>query len=100
MKIQDIFNVPKYAGVYMLKNTVTGNTYIGKAIKLRQSLVAQFRKLDENINVYKELKEYGLDSFEFKILRTFTDALSWETKQALDFWEKRYLEEYNGILIN
>ena len=45
---------------------------------------------------YKAFKKYGLENFEVKILITFRDALSQRTRQELDYYEKKYIEEYNS----
>lgn len=100
MTLQDINNVPKHAGIYCIKNTVNGKCYVGQAIKLRQRLRNHWYTYESNrlehIVIYKALHKYGADNFELIILKTFSDALSADTKKQLDFWEKHYIQEYDS----
>lgn len=100
MKKEDIYNLPNYAGIYCIKNTINGKCYIGQAIKLKNRFKDHFRNWDnpiyENIVLYKAFKKYGLDNFEVSILKEFRSALTAETKENLDYWEKYYIKELDS----
>lgn len=97
MKKEDIYNLPNYAGIYCIKNIINGKCYIGQAIKLKNRFKDHFRNWEnpiyENIALYKAFKKYGLDNFELSILKEFRSALTAETKENLDYWEKYYIKE-------
>ena len=99
MKIEDFYNAPRHAGIYMFRNLLNGKCYIGQAKKLRKRLLRHLSNLKNeryDAPIYKALKKYGLENFELKILQTFHDALGSRTKQLLDYWEIKYIEEYNS----
>ena len=100
MTRNDIYNLPKCAGIYCIKNTVNGKCYVGKAIKMQKKLKAHLNCYNdptyEHIALYKDMKEYGMENFEITVLEKFTDALSWRTKSALDRLEEKYIKEYDS----
>ena len=100
MTRNDIYNLPKCAGIYCIRNTVNGKCYIGKAIKMQKKLKSHLNcyndPIYEHIALYKDMKEYGMENFEITVLEKFTDALSWRTKLALDRLEEKYIKEYDS----
>lgn len=103
MKKEDIYNAPKYAGVYMFRNTLNNKCYIGQSIKLRKRLQHHINNYENNrydAPIYRAFKKYGLENFELKILISWHDALGYQTKKMLDLYEKRYIEEYNSMVPN
>lgn len=99
MKIEDFYNAPRHAGIYMFRNLLNGKCYIGQAEKLRKRLLYHLSNLKNeryDTPIYKALNKYGLENFELKILQTFHDALGSRTKQLLNYWEIKYIEEYNS----
>ena len=73
----------KVAGVYMIRNTITGRVYIGESVDIKQRF-AKYRWAVSSDKSYKETKrsivvdmrKYGIDNFEFTILQSgekFTD---------------------------
>ena len=100
MKREDIYKLPKNAGIYCIKNTINGKCYIGQAIKIQKRLKAHFNSWNlpryEHIVLYKAFKKYGIENFEVTILASFKDSLGWKTKVELDKLEKRYIEEYDS----
>ena len=103
MKKEDIYNAPKYAGVYMFRNILNGKCYIGQAVKLRKRLQHHINNYEHNrydAPIYRAFKKYGIENFELKILISWHDALSFQTKKMLDLYEKRYIEEYNSLVPN
>ena len=103
MKIEDFYNAPRHAGIYMFRNLLNGKCYIGQAEKLRKRLLHHLSNLKNeryDAPIYKALKKYGLENFELKILQTFHDALGSRTKQLLDYWEIKYIDEFNTLRPN
>lgn len=100
MTREDIYKVPKSAGIYCIKNTINGKCYIGQSIKLQKRLKAHFNcwqnPIYEHIVLYKAFKKYGIDNFEIIILHTFKDSLGWRIKVQLDELEKKYIKEYDS----
>lgn len=103
MKKEDFYNLPKHAGVYLLRNKINGKCYIGQAVKLRKRLLHHINNLEHDrydAPIYRALKKYGLENFELKILRTWHDALSARTKWEMDQAEKLFIQEYNSYAPN
>lgn len=100
MTREEIYNLPKCAGIYCIKNTINNKYYIGQAIKLQKRLKAHWNNWQrpecEHIVLYKAFKKYGIENFEVTILKTFHDSLGWRTKIQLDELEKRYIKEYDS----
>ena len=99
MEKKDIYNCPKCAGIYLIKNKINGKCYIGQSIKLQKRIKEHFRNYTQekypHIVLYKAFKKYGLENFELTVLKVFKNALSRYTKQQLDFWEKYYIKQYD-----
>lgn len=97
---EDIYNAPKCAGIYCIKNTINGKCYIGQAVKLQKRLKAHWKNFNsenyEHIVIYKAIKKYGIENFELIILEKINDALSYETKCRLDELEKFYIQKYDS----
>ena len=102
MEKKDIYNCPKCAGIYLIKNKINGKCYIGQSIKLQKKIKSYFRNYTKeeysDCTLYKDFKEYGIENFKLTILKVFTDALSSYTQQQLDFWEDYYRKEYSKNL--
>ena len=60
----------KISGVYEIVNTITGDFYIGSTVDLDKREKQHFRestwKHNPNKPLYKDMKQYGKDSFLFK----------------------------------
>ena len=101
MTREEIYNLPKGAGIYCIKNTINGKCYIGQAIKLQKRLKAHWNSwqnpIYEHIALYKAFKKYGIENFEITILQSFHDSLGWRTKVQLDELEKKYIQEYDSF---
>lgn len=100
MTKQDIYNVPKYAGIYCIKNNINGKCYIGQAIKLRKRLLDCYNHYlsgsYSRIALYKAFKEYGIENFSLTILNTIREALDPKIKSTLDSLEKEYINIYDS----
>lgn len=101
MTREEIYNLPKGAGIYCIKNTINGKCYIGQAIKIQKRLKSHWNNwqnpIYENITLYKAIKKYGIEKFEITILQSFHDSLGWKTKIQLDELEKKYIQEYDSF---
>lgn len=101
MTREEIYNLPKGAGIYCIKNTINGKCYIGQAIKLQKRLKAHWNSWQrpeyEHIALYRAIKKYGIEHFEITILQSFHDSLGWRTKIQLDELEKKYITEYDSF---
>lgn len=99
MKKEELYNAPKYAGIYYFKNDLNGKYYIGQAVKLRSRLLHHMNNFEHdryNAPLYRAFKKYGLSNFSWGVLDTFRNALSAEVKCKLDELEKKYIKEYNS----
>ncbi len=100
MTREDIYNLPKCAGIYCIKNTINGKCYIGQAIKLQKRLKAHWSAITNpryaHIVLYKAINKYGIDKFELKVVEIIRDSLDWRTKGKLDQLEKKYIQEYDS----
>lgn len=60
----------KISGVYEIVNTITGDFYIGSTVDLERRKQQHFResvwKHEPNKQLYKDMKQYGKNSFLFK----------------------------------
>lgn len=104
MTKEECYNAPKCAGIYLIENTSNGKKYIGQAVKLKKRLLSHLSNFDKDycdtIVLYKAFKKYGLESFNLKILDTFSEALSQTTKNRLNELEKYYIKQYNSLIPN
>lgn len=100
MTKEECYNAPKYAGIYTFRNKINNKYYVGQAIKLRKRLLDHFNNYlsdrYSNLPIYRAFKKYGIENFELNILDTFTNALSFETKDKLDELEKFYIIKFNS----
>ena len=75
----------KISGIYKITNTVTGDFYIGssKDVKIRLANHKCPSKWNEhpNIQLYKDMKKYGVDKFDFQILAEVEIEQLKETEQ-------------------
>lgn len=90
MKMSDVYNAPKYAGVFVLKNDVNGKCYVGKATKLRKALINFVE------NLPSALEGENLDEFSLLFPITWHNALSKRTQYEMDIWYDKYVQMYNS----
>ena len=57
-------------GVYMFKNIITGEFYIGTSTNMRQRVTRHFspRGRSRNKHIYKSIKQYGKESFVWGVI--------------------------------
>ncbi len=84
------------AGIYMIKNNISGNTYIGSTSNLsrrisRHKYVIK-NCLRDNLYILEDAQKYGLNSFEFNILEHCNVD---DLKDREDHYFKLYNPTYN-----
>lgn len=83
--------------VYIAKNTVNNNVYIGATKRDLKTRVYDHKKTYNNpesrlydLKLYSAMRKYGFDNFEFEILEECEDS-------NLDELEKAYIQKYNSV---
>lgn len=99
MKREDIYKLPKSAGIYLIRNTINGKCYVGQALKLQKRIKAHWNNCKypryQHIALYRAINKYGIENFEIKILESFRDGFDWIVRSKLDELEKKYIEQYD-----
>lgn len=99
MKREDIYKLPKSAGIYLIRNTINGKCYVGQALKIQKRLKAHWNNCKypryQHIALYKAINKYGIENFEVEILKSFRDGFDWGVRSQLDELEKKYIEQYD-----
>ena len=74
----------------MITNKTNGKSYIGLAqnIKKRWEEHRSYTRQDTSKNLYWAFKEYGIENFEFKILKEVEI-------NKLGYWEREFIKEYD-----
>ena len=74
------------SGIYEIKNKINGKVYIGKASNIKKRWNHHIEKLESNSHHNKKLQEdfnkYGLNNFEFSIVKVTKFLDRWESKIA------------------
>lgn len=82
----------KVSGIYKITNKVTGKSYIGQSKDIYERWKQhkkQAENFENNNELYVDMRKYGLNNFEFKILEK-TSLL-----YILDYKEIYYIEKYD-----
>ena len=94
----------KISGVYQIVNTITGDCYIGSTVDLDSRKKQHFRKSnwkqEPNKPLYKDMKQYGKDSFLFKpIWLCNPEELKKYEQIAIEKYNPKYnvLAAYTGM---
>lgn len=100
MNPQDLYNTPKVPGVYLFKNKINGKCYVGQAkVSLHRRLLHHKNNFEHDrydAPLYKALKKYGWENFEFSILEQFDEESTKELRKKLDDLEMHYISLYNS----
>lgn len=76
-------------GIYLIKNNITNESYIGQSRNIEQRFSSHRRALkDKKYSLYSDMRFYGLENFTFSILETC--SISQLDKREM-FWIKKYL---------
>lgn len=87
-----------FSGIYQLKNTINGKTYIGQA----QNILNRFNEHRRNRNghliyrdcyLYRAIKKYGWNKFEISVLERVDDIVLLNEREI--FWINELDPEYN-----
>ena len=99
MKVEELYKIPKWAGIYCIKNNINNKCYIGQAIMLRKRLLHHISnyKSDRYDNpLYRAFNKYGLDKFTYQLLDVLEENDYKEARKQLDILEIKYIETYNS----
>ena len=99
MDPNEFFKLTNDSGIYYLRNKLNGKYYIGQADKLRKRLRHHVSNVNTNRYdnpIYRALRKYGWENFEWGILEIFTDELYEDRKKKLDEAEIFYIKKYNS----
>lgn len=92
----------KHFGIYIIKNTINNNFYIGSTIenfqKRKQKHIKSYERwlngLERNQipHLYKAIRKYGIENFEFIIYKKFINKKdSKRTKKIITYIEEKYI---------
>lgn len=93
----------KHFGIYIIKNTINDNFYIGSTIESFQKRKQKHKKsyerwingLEKNQipHLYKAIRKYGIENFEFIIYKKFINKKNTiRTKKIITYIEEKYIE--------
>lgn len=87
----------KISGVYKITNKITGDFYIGSSTNIKKRWtyhrsLSVWIKHQPNSRLYKDMQEYGLDSFTFEIIEQ-----TYSLKEREQYWIEQLKPSYNSI---
>lgn len=100
----EVYNCIRKAGVYMILNLITGETYIGCSItkQIRNRFNQHLYNLRGSKDVAAAVQQYGLDNFAFIVLAQIDEVVTLKNNSALLRLEEEYFKmlrpEYNVLL--
>lgn len=83
-------------GIYKITNLVNGLTYVGQSVNIYDRWTKHKNRSfnpnskDYNIPLYQDIRKYGLENFEFKIVEECS-------KEELNEKEQHWIEHYNSF---
>jgi group I intron endonuclease len=90
------------AGIYALRNRITGRVYVGRATSLEDRRVAHLTELrggyHANRHLTRDWAAHGADAFEWTILEYVTDPARLERVERR--WIRRLLADGAAVLYN
>ena len=83
-------------GIYKIENKINGKCYIGQSINITERwkhhrIAVHSLSSSYEYPLYKEMREYGIENFDFSILEECT-------KEELSKKEKEYIKKYNSMI--
>lgn len=89
-------------GIYMIKNQVNGKIYIGESVDIDKRLEKHIEDLtlgSHNRKFNEDIKTYGIDIFEFKIIKEVPQMGLSKLKHNLLrlVYEDFYIKKYNSV---
>lgn len=98
MKKEELYKMPKWAGIYYFRNTINNKYFIGKSFTIRKSVLKHLsdsNKIDTPL--YRDLKKYSLEAFEVGVLEDFKKGYTKEElRDRLDEREEYYIKCFNA----
>jgi len=95
----DSFTVANISGIYTIINRKTKTFYIGESMDIKRRRKEHFDMLHNrnhyNSQMQKDYHQYGLDSFDFKIIQPHLSYNSMRTKAELIILENAYIKNYS-----
>lgn len=99
MRIEELKSAPQKPGIYYFKNTKNGKYYIGQAEQLRKRMlhhVSNVKHERYDNPIYRAIKKYGWENFDWGILETYEDVEYDTLKKKMDEAEMKYIKEFNS----
>lgn len=82
-------------GIYLIKNNITNECYIGQSKNIEQRFNSHKRALkDKKYALYSDMRYYGLNNFSFKVLEQCSQR-DLDTKEMI--WIQRYLDSGTSL---
>lgn len=86
-------------GIYFIKNKINNKYYIGQAINIKKRLLkhlSNFHAKKYDNPLYRAFDKYGLDNFEYGVIKEFEGNDFTLIKKELDTLEVRFIQEYKS----
>lgn len=106
MNCKELFNnknlqkqITNNAGIYIFRNILNNKYYVGQAIRIRKRLISHignYNKARYDNPLYRAFSKYGLENFEYIILKELEGTDYKEIKKQLDILETDYIQQYNS----
>lgn len=78
-------------GIYLIKNKITNECYIGQSKNIQQRFNNHINSMkNKKYSLYSDMRHYGVKSFDFSIIEEC--SISQLDKREM-FWIHQYLEE-------
>ena len=87
-------------GIYLIKNKIDGNCYVGKSVNIKRRWDTHNRnyiiigKVFSDYPIYKAMREYGIENFEFSILEECKEECLTDRET---YWYLKLKPKYNKI---
>lgn len=106
MNCKELFNnkslqkqITNNAGIYIFRNILNNKYYVGQAIRIRKRLISHignYKNSRYDNPLYRAFSKYGLENFEYNILKELEGTDYKEIKEQLDILETDYIQQYNS----
>lgn len=106
MNCKELFNnknlqkqITNNAGIYIFRNILNNKYYVGQAIRIRKRLISHignYNKARYDNPLYRAFSKYGLENFEYTVLKELEGTDYKEIKKQLDILETDYIQQYNS----
>lgn len=91
-------------GIYIITNKITGNSYIGQSVDIetrfkthKSRALSTNQKVEEHDKaLYRAIRKYGIDNFEFNILETLLTTDRDYLNERERYWIAFYDTYHNG----